>query len=138
VIAVVMDEPSGGARDGGQVSAPVFREIAEQILPELEVVPDAEIRPDVLRAEDIPSEIEPSAVPVNEMISGENETPIPAKNDEIGKKAADTEKPKEPAPPKKENARPTGDKKSVRQKTAALINEKPKNKSSGERTKGKT
>ena len=25
VIAVVMDEPQGGARDGGQVSAPVFR-----------------------------------------------------------------------------------------------------------------
>jgi cell division protein FtsI/penicillin-binding protein 2 len=39
VIAVVMDEPQGGARDGGQVSAPVFRQIAEQILPELNVAP---------------------------------------------------------------------------------------------------
>ncbi len=29
VILVVMDEPTGGARDGGQVSAPVFKEIAE-------------------------------------------------------------------------------------------------------------
>src|SRR4029078_1918666 len=34
-IAVVMDEPQVGARDGGAVSAPVFRGIAEQILPEL-------------------------------------------------------------------------------------------------------
>ncbi len=41
VILVVMDEPSGGARDGGQVSAPVFKEIAEQILPEMNVAPDA-------------------------------------------------------------------------------------------------
>ena len=40
VIAVVMDEPQGSQRYGGQVSAPVFREIAEQILPELDVVPD--------------------------------------------------------------------------------------------------
>ena len=40
VIAVVMDEPRGGARDGGQVSAPVFREIAEQVLPELNVLPE--------------------------------------------------------------------------------------------------
>lgn len=41
VIAVVLDEPQVGARDGGQVSAPIFREIAEGVLPELNVVPDA-------------------------------------------------------------------------------------------------
>lgn len=39
-IAVVMDEPKIGGRDGGQVSAPVFREIAEGILPELGVKPN--------------------------------------------------------------------------------------------------
>ena len=39
-IAVVMDEPKFGGRDGGQVSAPVFREIAESVLPELGILPD--------------------------------------------------------------------------------------------------
>lgn len=32
VIAVVMDEPKSGARDGGSVAAPVFKEIAQQLL----------------------------------------------------------------------------------------------------------
>jgi membrane peptidoglycan carboxypeptidase len=40
VIVVVLDEPRGEFRDGGHVAAPVFREIAEQILPELGVDPD--------------------------------------------------------------------------------------------------
>ena len=39
-IAVVMDEPKLGGRDGGQVAGPVFREIAQQILPELNVKPE--------------------------------------------------------------------------------------------------
>ena len=34
-----------GAYHGGDVAAPVFREIAEQILPELNVTPDVEIKP---------------------------------------------------------------------------------------------
>lgn len=68
VIAVVMDEPRGGARDGGHVSAPVFKEIAEQILPELNVVPDANIRQETLTAEDIPAETEiaPDSLPLKE------------------------------------------------------------------------
>jgi cell division protein FtsI (penicillin-binding protein 3) len=57
VISIVLDEPQVAARDGGQVSAPIFREIAEQILPELNVAPDAAIRPD-LTAENIPAEEE--------------------------------------------------------------------------------
>ena len=40
-IIVVIDEP-GGAYHGGDVAAPVFREIAEQILPGLGVEPDIE------------------------------------------------------------------------------------------------
>lgn len=56
VIAVVMDEPKSGARDGGQVSGPVFREIAEQILPELNVIPDANIQQEILTAEQVPIE----------------------------------------------------------------------------------
>ena len=44
VIAVVMDEPTSGGGAGGTVSAPVFKNIAEQILPELSIVPDATIK----------------------------------------------------------------------------------------------
>lgn len=40
VIAVVMDEPRGGARDGGVVSAPVFREVAQKMLVALNVPMD--------------------------------------------------------------------------------------------------
>jgi cell division protein FtsI (penicillin-binding protein 3) len=43
VIIVVIDEPKG-AYHGGDVAAPVFREIAEQILPELSVTPDIELK----------------------------------------------------------------------------------------------
>ena len=51
VIIVVIDEP-GGAYHGGDVAAPVFREIAEQILPDLGVVPDTYFKlPDGLVAE---------------------------------------------------------------------------------------
>ncbi len=46
VIAVVMDEPQGSERYGGQVAAPVFKEIAEQVLPELNVVPDIRLKDD--------------------------------------------------------------------------------------------
>lgn len=46
VIAVVMDEPKSGGRSGGHVAAPVFKEIAEQILPELNVTPDADFSED--------------------------------------------------------------------------------------------
>ncbi len=44
VIIVVIDEPEGSYH-GGDVAAPVFREIAEQILPDLSVAPDVEIKP---------------------------------------------------------------------------------------------
>ena len=43
VIIVVMDEPAGSYH-GGDVAAPVFREIAEQILPEIGVMPDIELK----------------------------------------------------------------------------------------------
>lgn len=50
VVAVVMDEPKAGARDGGMVSAPVFREIAQQILQEMKVLPDQPIKQESLTA----------------------------------------------------------------------------------------
>src|SRR5258705_642392 len=43
VIIVVIDEPHGSYH-GGEVAAPVFREIAEQILPNLGVMPDIETK----------------------------------------------------------------------------------------------
>ena len=43
VIIVVIDEPAGSYH-GGDVAAPVFSQIAEQILPDLNVAPDTEIK----------------------------------------------------------------------------------------------
>ena len=43
VIIVVIDEPVG-AYHGGDVAAPVFRQIAEQVLPELGVMPDTDFK----------------------------------------------------------------------------------------------
>ncbi len=43
VIIVVIDEP-GGAYHGGEIAAPVFREIAELVLPNLGIAPDTEIK----------------------------------------------------------------------------------------------
>ncbi|MCM3902425.1 MAG: transpeptidase family protein [Pyrinomonadaceae bacterium] len=43
VIIVVIDEPAG-AYHGGDVAAPVFREIAEQILPDLGIAPDTKLK----------------------------------------------------------------------------------------------
>jgi cell division protein FtsI (penicillin-binding protein 3) len=43
VIIVVIDEPVGGYH-GGEVAAPVFREIAEQILPALNITPDTKLK----------------------------------------------------------------------------------------------
>ncbi len=43
VIIVVIDEPAG-AYHGGDVAAPVFRQIAEQVLPELGVMPDTDFK----------------------------------------------------------------------------------------------
>ena len=124
VIAVVMDEPQGGARDGGQVSAPVFKEIAEQILPELNVAPDATFRQEVLTAEDITPEAD---------IAPTSTQDAPKKTEKIAT-SEKTEKPKEP---KKENKPPGEDKKSTKQKTA-ILNDETKNKSSRERMKQKT
>jgi cell division protein FtsI (penicillin-binding protein 3) len=43
VIIVVIDEPAGSYH-GGEIAAPVFREIAEQILPGMGVMPDIETK----------------------------------------------------------------------------------------------
>jgi cell division protein FtsI (penicillin-binding protein 3) len=53
-IAVVMDEPKLGGRDGGGSAAPAFREIAETILPELNIARDLDTTSTVADAEDVP------------------------------------------------------------------------------------
>jgi cell division protein FtsI (penicillin-binding protein 3) len=65
VIAVVIDEPRAGGTAGGTVAAPVFREIAEQILPELGVKPDGNIVKEADTASDIPESPAPNAADVN-------------------------------------------------------------------------
>jgi cell division protein FtsI (penicillin-binding protein 3) len=54
VIVVVVDEP-GGAYHGGDVAAPIFREVAEQILPILGVMPDIETK----SAPDLVAQVDP-------------------------------------------------------------------------------
>lgn len=55
VIAITIDEPKGALRYGGQVAAPVFRQIADQVLADLKVLPDGTV-PDIVPAYDDPSE----------------------------------------------------------------------------------
>lgn len=88
VIAIVMDEPQGGARNGGQVAAPVFKEIAEQILPELNVKPDGNMPEDISNDEEIPEEIEDPGI-IDSTIAENDEKPE-AKNDSV-KKEKNTE-----------------------------------------------
>lgn len=71
VVGVVMDEPKSGARDGGMVSAPVFREIAQRLLHELHVPTDAPIKQEIVAEKDIPE------TPVaDERITGKTKTPV--------------------------------------------------------------
>ncbi len=141
VILVVMDEPQGGARDGGQVSAPVFREIAEGILPEMNVVPDANYVQEDLTAQTIPSEIEEVVLPETENVNG-IDAPKNESKKNVGKTAVSSSvketkrieietKPE----PKKESKSPNADKKLSK---PAALNTDAKNKSSTERVKKKT
>lgn len=59
VIAVMIDEPAG-AYYGGEVAAPIFREIAEQVLPELNVAPAFDS--DVLLAKNDKPQLEPEKI----------------------------------------------------------------------------
>ncbi len=52
-IAVVFDEPKVGGRNGGQVAAPAFKEIAEGILSELRIPRDLTTEPQATIAEEI-------------------------------------------------------------------------------------
>lgn len=144
VIAVVMDEPRGGARDGGQVSAPVFKEIAEQILPEMNIIPDGRISPQVFTAENVPETVDGDAFEIEEEVG---ETQVEEKSEPLETVTEEKEKPKdadkkavEKSVDKKNKSReekpPEENKKSSKKKAAALDDKKKKPKD--ERSKQKT
>ncbi len=76
VIVVVIDEPAG-AYHGGDVAAPVFRDIAENVLPYLNVEPDAETKttpaPKLLARKESPAESEARAAAEAEKLERERE-----------------------------------------------------------------
>ncbi|HXG86442.1 MAG TPA: penicillin-binding transpeptidase domain-containing protein [Pyrinomonadaceae bacterium] len=157
VIAVIMDEPQGALRNGGQVSAPVFRQIAEQVLPELNVAPDDLPVQDALTAQaaDVPIEVEtapdapvnsdskPASVKTVESKPSQQEIKKPIESSERkSEKTPQKEKIVSSKPPKEiraeTNKTPTEKKEPAKSKPAA-VKEKPKadtkNKSSGERAR---
>ncbi len=68
-IAVVMDEPKIGGRDGGGAAAPAFRELAQAVLPQLGIAPDLESSNIVADSEEIPE------TPANDSADEVIETP---------------------------------------------------------------
>lgn len=119
VIAVVLDEPKGGARDGGQVSAPIFRQIAEQILPEMSIIPDGTLRQvvgqEIKEAEEVTNIFEEEA----------KEEDVVDKTAEEKAVSAVKSKPESPAKPKKEERPKTEENKQPKPK-ATVVSEKPK------------
>ena len=145
-IAVVMDEPKVGGRDGGQVAGPVFREIAQQILPELNIRPEGYVAEETV-VEDIPELPAggPSASSLDDH-AAENaakesvKVKIPAKK-ESKPESAETKtvavaKPEKIKQPEKDvKSKPVKpEKREPEAKPKSLI----KNKSSTEKNKGKT
>jgi hypothetical protein len=148
-----MDEPSGGARDGGQVSAPVFREIAEAILPEMNIVPDANVIQNTLTAEEIPEEVDdptnasPLPPETEDAVADQKMATqkIAAKMIKENTKSAKTEKTKETKVTLKEtlkdnkkDSKQSGDEKKQPKPKAAALSPESKNKSSTEKKKQKT
>lgn len=136
VIAVVMDEPRNGGRDGGQVSAPIFKEIAEGILPEMNVIPDANIKQEVLTAEsEVPTETEIAPDGIQTHLDSETKNSASKKL----AKVEPIEKEEKELTPKKEtkkDEKPPSDKN--KNKTAINTDGEKRNKSSGDKRKEKT
>ena len=64
VVAVMIDEPTGGSHYGGDVAAPVFSTIVSETLRTLNVLPDSNIKQMALRDKN-PTEIQSAAVKTN-------------------------------------------------------------------------
>lgn len=112
-IAVVMDEPKIGGRDGGGAAAPAFREIAQTVLPELGISPDMESTNLVAESEDIPET--PANDGTNEVVEAPRAGGPRADDEPVEKKAllpkTETERTTKEKPfspnPKSRNERPT-------------------------------
>ena len=57
IVAVMVDEPTGGKWYGGDVAAPVFSDLVQQTLRTLGVQPDIDVKMQII-ARDIPAEDE--------------------------------------------------------------------------------
>ncbi len=146
-VGVVMDEPSGGARDGGQVSAPVFREIAQSVLEELGIKRDAGSGIENKKGDDIPEAVASgNGTLLNAVAATQNDEPAKKKtgNEEAEKRverSADTAKTKlvqEKRPPAAIKEKEPD--KNLEDTTNPADKPKmdAKNKSSTEKAKGKT
>jgi cell division protein FtsI (penicillin-binding protein 3) len=164
VIAVMIDEPTGTFY-GGDVAAPIFREIAEQVLPELNIAPTFD--QDALLAKNDRTQIEPEKVslPLKAENNGNEKSVDAAKTNEkssfVGnQKASEKTAPKnetadknekvkieksaKPEKPQPNDLRPriveekTADKKSVLQTTKTKIQTAAQVKSKNETAPKKT
>ncbi|HCA59346.1 MAG TPA: hypothetical protein DEP46_15355, partial [Blastocatellia bacterium] len=84
-IAVVIDEPRNGGRDGGSVAAPVFKEIADKLLPTLKISPS-----DVPQIAEEDGELLAETVGNGESLTGEDAEP--AETDRSEQEAAEERK----------------------------------------------
>ncbi|MBV9241408.1 MAG: penicillin-binding protein 2, partial [Acidobacteria bacterium] len=82
VVAVVMDEPGVGARDGGMVSAPVFSDITQKVLTAWNVPADEPVKAESLIVKNMP----PASVAVKDPApAAKSSTPDQLKADPKGK-----------------------------------------------------
>lgn len=123
-IAVVIDEPKIGGRDGGQVAAPAFREIAETVLPELGVAPQGVSDIDMAADETVPEESigNGTDVAADENVPAEKAA---AKNEEVKPKAKPENNEKKMPDTKKEAKTPI---KPEAEKPKKTTKDKPKGK----------
>jgi len=64
VVAVMIDEPTGGSHYGGDVAAPVFSTIVSETLRTLNVLPDSNVKQMTLQ-DNNPTEIQIAAAKTN-------------------------------------------------------------------------
>jgi cell division protein FtsI/penicillin-binding protein 2 len=90
VIAIMLDEPTIGDRTGGTVAAPIFKAIAEQILPQLNILPNREIHPELLQTAEAAKDDKEGAEPPpgGKKLTGDDKTPEETKNP-AGEKSKD-------------------------------------------------
>lgn len=103
VVAVVIDEPRGGGRDGGAVAAPIFRDIAQQVLAEMKVPTDSNLKAENLVGQDT------SEAPIKENKTAKKEPTARPKAEARSKSSA----PVSPTKEKRKDLKKTVEKKFV-------------------------